>query len=337
MDNNRIPDVSVIVPIYNGESYIDDCMKCLLKQTHQNVEFILVNDGSKDHTKEMCDQYAKVDDRIHVIHQQNKGLSGARNAGIAAATGKYVYFFDVDDKISEKLVEDNYRLAKEQDADLVMFGFRYFNVDENRFVERPLSKDFIGNDQEFFEQCLVDTIDHEVFNAPWNKMIKRSLFQDESLCFDSNYPIYEDIIFASLLLQKTKKIVVNKQIYYDYYLKSSGSLLTRFFMNFFESVSRFHMNAMDYCSMYEENEKQILRFNKLYSTLVVMHLKQISCQKTLTKEKKYEMIGKICGNDRFLDALNHSDYAQNPKKRIVRRMINRKMVKSICFYYRFFS
>lgn len=332
-----IPDVSIIVPIYNGEKYIEDCVRCLLEQTHQNIECILVDDGSRDRTPEMCDYFASLDGRIKVIHQENKGLSMTRNAGIEAATGKYVYFFDVDDKIDSNLVADNYGLAVENNADLVLFGFRYYNVDEDRFVERPLPHRFVGTAQEFFEQYLIQTIDHEVFNAPWNKMIKRELFENSQLRFDTRYPIYEDIIFAALLLQKTGKIVVNHKMYYDYYLKSTGSLLTKFFDNFFDSVSQFYHNAMEYCNLYDNNENQVRRFQKLYSDLTVMHLKQISCQQSLSRNRKYELIERICKDRIFLDAIEQVDYSNNLKKRVVRKLINQGCIGGIYFYYRYLS
>ena len=100
------PEVSIIVPVYNGGNYIDACLKCALKQTYENIEIIAVNDGSKDRSGKILDEYAKKDSRLKVIHQENKGLSGARNTGIHAASGKYVIFFDVDDTFEETVIEE---------------------------------------------------------------------------------------------------------------------------------------------------------------------------------------------------------------------------------------
>lgn len=325
--------VSIIIPVYNGEKYIDMCMESMLSQTYENIEIIMVDDGSRDMSGELCDKYSKADCRVKVIHQENKGLSGARNAGIAKASGEYVIFFDVDDTVDKNVIRDNIALAVENDADVVMFCFWYYNVDEDKLIPNTLDKTFIGNDEEFFHNFLISTMDTEVFNAPWNKLIKKSVLDNNGLRFDSRYPIYEDIIFASELLNIVKKIVVNNKMYYKYFVRSSGSLITRFYDTFFDSVTQFHNNAMEYCKKYEDNEAQIRRFNKLYSILTIGHLKQISCNTNLKIERKYELIKRICEDKQFIDALNNTEF-QTVKKRIMRRLINEDRYKCICSLYK---
>ncbi|MBQ9118866.1 MAG: glycosyltransferase [Lachnospiraceae bacterium] len=325
--------VSIIVPVYNGEKYIDACMECVLAQTYKEIEVIVVNDGSRDNSGSLCDSYAEKDDRIRVIHQENKGLSGARNAGIQAASGKYVIFFDVDDTFEKTVIEDNVRLAEEHQADVVMFCFWYYNVDTGQLKPNAMERLFVGNAEEYFREYLIPTMDTEVFNAPWNKMLRKELLDKNKLYFDTRYPIYEDIIFASNLLNVAEKLVVNNQMYYKYFVRSSGSLITRFYETFFDSVTQYYKNAMRYCERYHDNEKQKKRFAKLYVTLVIMHLKQISCQKDLTAKRKQQLIKRICEDSLFIEALDGVNFEQF-RKRLMKKMIQAKMCRTISVSYR---
>lgn len=308
--------VSIVVPIYNGESYIDNCIKNIKAQTYSNLEIILVDDGSTDSSGKKCDEYASQDDRIIVIHQPNGGLSAARNAGMKKATGDYVYFYDVDDDIIPTLVEDNVKLAVLNDADVVMFGFWYHDVDTGARIDNVLGRGFVGNADQFFDDYLLLAIEHEVFNAPWNKLYKRSFLVDKALHFWPKYPIYEDIVFASIMLQHADKIVVNDNLYYVYYVRSSGSLITKYVDGYFDSVTFFYDNAMDYCRMHENNKKQIAGFSKLYVKLVTTNLKQISCNNELEYKEKIKRIRNICKNDRFRKALRIAKL--EPRRQFVR-------------------
>lgn len=326
------PLVSIVIPVYNGEKYVDACMESMLKQSYENIEIIVVNDGSKDSSGALCDKYALADCRVKVVHQENKGLSGARNAGIAQATGEYIIFCDIDDIVTEHIIKDNVELALKYEAEVVMFCFWYFDVDQEKLIENAMEKLFVGSAEEYFHDYLIPTIDTEVFNAPWNKMIKRSVLEKNGLSFHQEYPIYEDIIFASELFNVAEKIVVNNNMYYKYFVRSSGSLITRFFEKYFDSVSFFHSNAMRYCEKYAENEQQIRRFNELYTKLVLTHLKQISCKEDMEQEKKYQLIGRICREEQFIIALKNTDLSSG-KKRVMRRLITTGKCKTICKLY----
>ena len=113
--------VSIIVPVYNVEKYLDECVKSILAQTYSNIEIVLVDDGSKDTSGSMCDEYKKHDDRIVVVHKENGGLSSARNAGMENASGDYYIFVDSDDTISPDMVEEMVKKAK--DKRFLFFSF----------------------------------------------------------------------------------------------------------------------------------------------------------------------------------------------------------------------
>ncbi len=325
------PKVSVVVAIYNGQSYIDDCVKGLLAQTYKNTEFILVDDGSTDNSAAMLDKYAAAEDRIKVIHQENKGLSGARNSGTRAASGDYVVYFDVDDAVTDHVVEDNVKLAEENNADVVLFCFWYYLVDEGIKKENKMDSIYVGSNEDYFRNMLIPTINNEVFNAPWNKLYRLGFLKENNLEFDPTFPIYEDIIFASKMFQHAGKIVINNQMYYTYFVKTSGSLITKYTSGYFASVSEFYKHAIEYCEKYTDNEKQKTRFSSLYLRLVLTNLKQISCKQDLAKEEKNRLILNICNSEQVCSAIVYAEKKKGQK--LVGKLILGKKYNEIRMLY----
>ena len=115
--------VSVVLPIYNVEKYLNRCVKSVVNQSYKNLEIILVDDGSPDNCPTLCEDWAKKDSRIKVVHKENAGLGYARNTGIENATGEYICFFDSDDYIALDAIEKAYSLAIKEKSDIVVFGF----------------------------------------------------------------------------------------------------------------------------------------------------------------------------------------------------------------------
>ena len=134
-----MPVVSIIVPIYNVEAYIERCIQSLLDQTESAIEVILVDDGSTDRSGQLCDQYAETDQRIRVLHKKNGGLSDARNAGIAIARGEYLLFVDGDDYADKELAEKTVFCAKQNDADMVVFDYQEIEMCSGRKDTRSCS------------------------------------------------------------------------------------------------------------------------------------------------------------------------------------------------------
>lgn len=323
--------LSVIIPVYNGEKYIDSCILTLNNQIYKNIEIIMVDDGSTDNTAKLLDEYSKKDDRIVVIHQKNQGVSKARNEGVKRATGKYIWFLDIDDEVSENLISDNLKLAIDNDADVVMFCFSYYNPDNNKTKINEMQKLFVGSKEDFFRKQLIETLNNEVFNPPWNKIIKRSILIENNLHFNCDFSIYEDLAFAPCLMSAANKVVVNNKMYYKYIIKSSGSLITKFFDNFFEAVTDFHINAIKYCDKFENNFQQKQRMNEVYVKLVISHIKQISCNKELDKMQKIELLDKICQNDRFIFAIKNVNI-KDKRKYIKRLILNKKYTTLVNLY-----
>lgn len=211
------PLVSVIVPVYNVEPYLRRCINSLVYQTLNNIEIILIDDGSTDGCGKICDEYAAADARISVVHQENAGLSEARNAGIDRAKADYLMFVDSDDWVEPEFCELPLMLAKEQQADLVMFQFRRFqngkekkrrcySVDEG--IKKPAEA--------------LDLIQSIVGMSAWNKLYHKDLFQRNRYPKGKNY---EDLYLTPILVHEAKKIVYSSTILYDY-VKRTGSITT---------------------------------------------------------------------------------------------------------------
>lgn len=181
------PLVSVIIPIYKVEKYIDKCVKSVLAQTYQNLEVILVDDGSSDGCPRLCDEYKSIDHRVKVIHKPNGGLSDARNIGIKNSTGEYFLFVDGDDWIADNLVEIAIQTMQEYSVDIVSFSA---NIIENNVIVRqefmPYSETVVLSAQEATENVLKDSISSQV----WLRLYNRKCWKEIEFPMGR---LYEDI------------------------------------------------------------------------------------------------------------------------------------------------
>ena len=162
------PLISVIVPVYRVEEYLERCVKSILSQTYKNLEVILVDDGSPDQCPAICDAWAEKDARVKVIHQENKGLSGARNAGIDAASGEYLAFVDSDDYVSPHFIEELYQLL--QDTGCAIGQCRFSYVKGDGLVEEGDSAFCIYRGESLMEQLYGPEEKATYFVVAWNKL-----------------------------------------------------------------------------------------------------------------------------------------------------------------------
>jgi glycosyltransferase involved in cell wall biosynthesis len=217
------PKISIVVPIYNVEKYIYKCIDSILAQTFTNFELILVNDGSPDNCRGICEEYAEKEKRIKVIHKENGGVSSARNAGIKAATGQYIGFIDSDDFIHEKMYEVLYQNAVRYSSDIVVCDF--LKVHEDEVPEKSCNNDFnlqhYSNIQALNQLYTAAPGKSDMWVYPWNKLYKRWLFNH--LRYKEGR-IYEDEFIAhKILFNSTKITFVNEKLYY--YLQRPNSYI----------------------------------------------------------------------------------------------------------------
>lgn len=215
-----MPEVSVIVPVYKVERYLDRCVQSILNQTFKDFEVILVDDGSPDRCPAMCDEWAKRDSRITVLHQKNGGASAARNAGLRVAQGEYIGFVDSDDWIEPKMYGSMYELITANDADMVICEMQRQGKKNKSMAERV----------EFWDQkkCL----DHffrvngeEDTHCIWNRLIKKEILEDFSFIEGK---MNEDVHACYCFAVQCKKAVYTNAPYYHYTFNVNGVTNNRF-------------------------------------------------------------------------------------------------------------
>jgi glycosyltransferase involved in cell wall biosynthesis len=292
--------ISVIVPVYKVEKYLEKCIESVLKQTYTNLQIILVDDGSPDNCGKICDEYAKKDSRIEVIHKANGGLSDARNVGISKAKGRYIGFVDSDDYIKEDMYEILLNLIKKYDADVSICNL-YDVIDGNECIRNKENGIREYSRLDILKKVLLDK---NIQSYAWNKLYEKELFDE------IKYPIgkkYEDIGTTFYLFEKCNKIVVTSEPEY-YYLKRADSLVN----NVTESTILDYTEIIIQRYIYiKQNIKELRKYNNYYlaKTLITAHndienLENISEEMQQRYKKLYELVLEIIkSNSKDIDEL----------------------------------
>lgn len=220
------PKVSIIIPIYNSEKTIFQCLSSVLEQSYSNIEVICVNDGSRDGSQDILEKAAKADSRIKVITQENSGVSVARNTGLENATGEYVQFVDSDDVVMPELTEKLIKTMEQNHSDLVICGIMSSN-NKIHISMADGSYSFMEIKSHFSEMYRATYL-----NSPCNKLYKRS--QIEGIRFDKNISLGEDLIFNLEYMQRCDRISILSDMLYVYILSDDLSLTTKYYANGFE-------------------------------------------------------------------------------------------------------
>ena len=203
--------ISIIVPVYKVEEFLEECLDSILAQTYTNLEIILVDDGSPDNCGKICDEYVSKDSRIKVIHQDNGGLSSARNAGLDIAIGEYIGFVDSDDYIESNFFEELYKSITENDSDLAICGVKKIGM-ENR-------SDFYGNKCLKQTEYLKELLAENIKSYTWNKLYKAFLFKN------IRFPVgelFEDIKIMHLIGEKTSSVSLTDNTFYNYRIRQNS-------------------------------------------------------------------------------------------------------------------
>ena len=214
--------VSVIVPVYNGEDKLKRCVESILNQDYEDLELILVNDGSKDNSRAIIDEYAEKDSRIKKLHKENGGVSSTRNAGLELAEGDYVQFVDVDDYLPMESTKQLVRSLEDDRCDMVISDF-YRVVGDNVSLQGSIAKGGVISVTEYADEMLKTPADF-YYGVLWNKLYKRSIIEEFHIRLDESVSYCEDVIFNMEYLKHVGNISVLKAPQY-YYIKTKGSLV----------------------------------------------------------------------------------------------------------------
>jgi len=225
-------NVSVIVAVYNAEDYLARCLDCLLKQTLQNFEVILVDDGSKDSSGKICDEYVKKDSRIRCCHKENGGVSSARQKGLDLACGEYVIHVDPDDWIEPTMLSKMYESAKTNNSDMVMCDIFVERNHKSRYEsQQPTALDN--------KSVFIDLLTR-IHGSCWNKLVRRSLFEKFGICFPKNMVVWEDVYVNCMLCLNPISIGYIPEALYHYDVgMNANSLMNKFSQKKYESMCFF--------------------------------------------------------------------------------------------------
>lgn len=296
--------ISVVLPVYNTEKYLNRCVTSVRNQTYSNLEIILVDDGSPDNCPQMCDEWAVKDSRIRVIHKKNAGLGMARNSGIEAATGEYICFFDSDDYVATDTIEKAYRLAVEEQSDIVVFGLNNVNA-EGRVVRSVIPESdqvtYAGEDvqKRFLPDFIAvkqDSTCQNVRMSAWACLFSMDMIQRSGWRFASERDIISEDVYSLLCLYAhVKRVSVLPEALY-YYCENGASLTRSYRADRFGKICHFHAACVEKARELGYDSVVIQRLQGPLASFVIAALKLI-VRADLTEKEKYDAIREIVRSD----------------------------------------
>ncbi|MGL4850546.1 MAG: glycosyltransferase family 2 protein [Clostridium sp.] len=294
--------VSIIVPIYNVESYLQKCIESIIEYKERNIEILLVNDGSTDRSKEICETYERLDTRIKLINKVNGGLSDARNFGIINACGEYLMFLDSDDFVDDMILKTVIDHIKESKVDVIMSPYKEIVNDE--FIK-------INGENSLLENCsecvVTDEILKKIFEKTtslwpaWRYIVKKNFLEENKILFKKGF-LHEDIDFTTKILLKMKSFKYVNIAWYCYRVNRDGSIMNNRGIRSLMDI----MNIIIDLKREMENEMGV---NKVISELVLRRLSKtfyttIRLFKLASRKEKKEIIAKLQKNKYILDKSN---------------------------------
>ena len=337
-----LPKVSVIIPIYNVEPYLDRCIQSVRNQTLKDIEIILVDDGSPDNCPAMCDEYARQDNRIKVIHKKNAGLGYARNSGLDIATGEYVAFLDSDDFVDVVMYEELYKTAKEFGLDTCYCSFNYYQA--NKVIPRNEVVQFeLFQGQGAVKKFLLDMVGpdpsypHEVkyLMCVWKAIYSLNLIKRFNLRFDSEKELAsEDILFHSIYLPKATNVGFVPDCLY-YYCENGSSISKTYSDTKFQLIRNSLMEVKKRLEQVYSREDYLTHYQRyLFLSLrgVLWHEMFNTCH---SFNEKCSAIRLKCSDEAYSLLFQEYPYRMLPfAKRIFYKAAQKKNVIAImCFLY----
>lgn len=307
--------VSVILPIYGVEAYLERCIMSIVNQTYSNLEIILVDDGSPDHCPQICDFWATKDARIKVVHKQNEGLGMARNTGIEHASGEYICFFDSDDYVAPDTVEKAYTLAHKDQSDIVIFGFSSVDPSGRVTVSHiPCTEKscYIGAQvqQEFLPDLIAPNLHTGQRTNLWMSscacLYSINLIQESRWRFVSERDIISEDVYSLLCLYKyVRRVSVLPEALY-FYCENATSLTHTYHNDRFQRINHFYSCCMQVCDElnYSSEVAERLAYPYLSNTIGAMKL---IARADLSEAEKRRMICGIVRDSQMQSVLERTD------------------------------
>ncbi|MBQ8805587.1 MAG: glycosyltransferase [Bacteroidaceae bacterium] len=289
--NMNSPLISIIIPVYNVEKYLNRCMESVVNQTLKNIEIILIDDGSPDNSPQLCDEWGRKDSRIKVVHKVNEGLGLARNTGMEVATGKYIAFIDSDDYVEPKMYEKLYTKAISNNADIVYCGYK-LGLDDGTFTDKS---DF--NEEKTFENkndienlsinYFYPQNGHLMMMSVWHSIYKREIIKTKF--FSERIVVSEDLHFQISAILNSKKIIYIPDSLY-YYCYNKDSLSHSFSINKFYNIQNLISLLL---SIYPNKKKYVYKYFFNFTLNIIRLLHGNKTLKTYEKINHLKNIYKV--------------------------------------------
>lgn len=324
--------VSIIVPVYNNEKYLHICIESILNQIYKNIEIILINDGSTDQSGEICDEYAKVYNRVKVIHQENRGVSAARNVGLQHATGKYIQFADSDDFLSDKFTQTLVDFMQNHHCDNVVCGYNSITVNTSgalntiKFsVEESVCdiRDFMANFYQYYENHLI--------NSPCNKLYKRDLILKNGVVFDEAFCLGEDLIFNMQYLTNVKNVGIVSECLYYYVHTNENSLSNKYNSQIYDIQQNLYNEIRTFLmenGVYDKKNKEVIETD--YIKTIINCIIAICSSNQIGLGETYKFIREVVNNNEVRNGIKSSKQLSN-QKRFFSYLIRFRLVLAIIF------
>lgn len=308
--------ISIIVPVYNLENYIEKCIKSLINQTYNKIEIILIDDGSTDNSFYIMEKYSKIDKRIHLIHKKNEGVSKARNVGLKVSNGKYLCFVDGDDTVDKNYINFLYKSLKKNNADIAICGHKDIKNGKVIFETKDLEANV---NAESAIRMLLET--NYFFSTCWAKMFKKQLF--EGIYFDENLQIGEDLDVLYKIFYKAESFYINtKEKYYNTLIRDNSASRNGYNPNWKKMI-----NLLE--NIISSKDSKYYNFIKKYAIKRYMRI-NFTCIKLIIlheDKKNYEEVKYFIEN--IKKYVNKKDYKLNKKEKLILIVANNPILRKL--------
>lgn len=279
--------VSVIVPIFNTEDFLEECLSSIVCQSYNHIEIILIDDGSSDSSSEICDNWAVKDKRIIVIHKKNEGVSQARNKGLEIAKGDFIYFCDSDDVLNEKLIERLVELQANNMNALVGCDFSKFTVAEEILRNSSYVTDnmILLNKRDLFEFILKD-------GYLWDKLFVKSIVQENNIKFNTELTIFEDRLFIIDYFRHINFAVICNDKLYNYRVRNSSAVNTKNEKNAISTLLARYYTYKTAQEIFRDETINCMNWNDTYLQLLQLK-KNILLKKLIVSSNGLETIVQV--------------------------------------------
>ena len=293
------------MPVYGVEDYVGKAIESIRNQTLTDWEFFCVDDGTKDKSGEICDEYAAKDPRIIVIHKENGGAPSARNVAIDKARGKYMYFMDSDDWAEPTMLEDMYNLAERDNAQLVVAGFyidTYYS-DTEKYSQQQFCESAVYKNSREFRQNAHKLFDKNLLYTPWNKLYLSSYILENKLYFPETF--WDDFPFNLSVVRDVERVTVTSEKYYHFIRKRGESETAKYRADMFQKREEEHSWMLELYEHWKTDSPEIREFlARRYIERVIGCIENVTNRNcTLSSKEKKAEIKKMISSDRAKEAV----------------------------------